>query len=91
MHILATNSASSANQMHVILRIFNTLKGRGVDCLCTDSLGNNALHYAVKCQAVELVNLLLDNGINVNIVNHEGHSPLSIALKGEANKVIWWK
>ena len=59
MHILATNSASSANQMNVILRIFKTLKDRGVDCLCTDSLGNNALHYAVKCRAIELVDLLL--------------------------------
>ena len=82
MHILAINSSASAQQKAVILRIFNTLQSRGVDCLCADNLGNNALHYAVKCRADELVSLLLGNGIEINLVNNEGHSPLSLALKG---------
>lgn len=33
MHILAINSANSGNQKQTILRIFNTLRDRGVDCL----------------------------------------------------------
>lgn len=82
MHILAINSSSSANQKQVILRIFNLLKTRGVDCLTTDDSGNNALHYSVKCQAIELVQILLSQGISVNVINQDGHSPLSIALKG---------
>ena len=88
MHILAINSASSQNQKAVITRIFNTLKARGVDCLGFDSLGCNALHYAVKCQANELVSLLLAGGISVNSVNEEGHSPLSLALRGEATPAL---
>ena len=82
MHILAINSASSFSQKAVIIRIFNTLKARGVDCLGVDNSKNNALHYAVKCEAYELISLLLSEGINFNQVNEEGHSPLSLSLKG---------
>lgn len=51
MQILAINSANSDNQKQTILRIFNTLRDRGVDCLGQDLSQNNALHYAVKCKA----------------------------------------
>lgn len=64
------------------MRIFNTLEARGVDCKSADNLNCNALHYAVKCHAIELVNLLLQNNIDCNLVNNEGHSPLTLALKG---------
>lgn len=47
MHILAINSRDSANSRAIILRIFNTLKNRGVDCLSPDTTNSNALHYAV--------------------------------------------
>ena len=101
MHILAINSASSANQKQVIMRIFNTLRDRGVDCLGQDLSENNALHYAVKCQAQELVSVLLEHGINVNVLNKDGHSPLSLAVRGtqvpfmqevaQINDPIWLK
>jgi len=88
MHILAINSSGSFNYKAVIMRIFNTLKDRGVDCLCQDSLQNNALHYAVKCHASDLVSVLLSHGIQVNVVNTEGQSPLSLALKGIATPAL---
>ena len=80
MHILAMNAVNSQSQQGVIKRIFNTLKQRGVDCICEDNTGSNALHYAVKCNAYELVELLIAEGISVNQINSEGHSPLSINL-----------
>jgi len=82
MHILATNSSGSANYKSIILRIFNTLNERGVECLSTDDSGSNALHYAVKCDAIELVSVLLGHNIDFNVINQEGHSALSLALKG---------
>ena len=82
MHILAINSRGSEQSKAIIVRIFNTLKSRGVDCLGNDNSLNNALHYAVKCRANDIVKLLLLEGINVNQVNEEGHSPLSLAMKG---------
>ena len=59
------------------------MEARGVDCKCADNLGSNALHYAVQCDSTELVKLLLENGIDCNLVNLEGHSPLSLALRGK--------
>ena len=52
MHILAKNS--SGGLMHILKRIYDQLKKRGVNCLEQDSLGNNALHYAVDCQCYDL-------------------------------------
>ena len=66
------------------MRIYKTLKQRGVDCLESDKLGSNALHYAVKCQATELVRMLIYDNIQVNKINEDGHSPLSLALKGKS-------
>ena len=88
MHILAMNSASSSNQKAVITRIFHTLKSRGVDCLGVDGTNNNALHYAVKCRAYELIGLLLAEGIQLNVINDEGHSPLSLSLKGDSTPAL---
>lgn len=34
--------------MHILKRIYDQLKKRGVNCLERDSLGNNALHYSVE-------------------------------------------
>ena len=82
-HILAKNSNNSQNHQHIISRIYKTLKQRGVDCLENDSLGNNALHFAVKCKATELVRMLIYDNIKVNTINSDGDSPLSIALKGK--------
>lgn len=36
----------------------------------------------MKCKAQELVSVLLEHGINVNVLNKDGHSPLSLALRG---------
>ena len=88
LHILAINSRNSENCKAVIVRIFKTLKSRGVDCLCTDNSGSNALHYAVMCKANEIVNLLLLERIDVNQVNDEGHSPLSLAMRGVPNSPL---
>jgi ankyrin repeat protein len=80
MHILAKNS--SGGLMHILRRIYNQLRKRGVNCLEQDSLGNNALHYAVTSNCYDLCSILLDEGISVNEINNEGHSPLSLYMKG---------
>jgi tetratricopeptide (TPR) repeat protein len=40
-----------------------------------------ALHHAVNYAGPELVELLLDHGAELNPVNHEGHTPLDIAVE----------
>ena len=79
MHILAMNSDNQSNQSAIINRISSTLQQRGVNCICEDNSGNNPLHYAVKKGFFDLVKFLIDAGANVNQINSDGHSPLSIA------------
>lgn len=81
-HILSMN-ASSCSYDH-LKRIYETLLKRGVDVQAKDIHGRNALHYAVISGSVQLVKLLLsqDNGYNPNEVDNEGHTPLSLCLKG---------
>ena len=81
MHILAKNA--TGGQMHILKRIYDQLRKRGVDCLATDALGCNALHYAVECNCYDLCKILLDEGVNVNKVNNVGHSPLTMHMKGQ--------
>jgi ankyrin repeat protein len=65
-HILAKNSNDNVTHHPVIARIYKTLKARGVDCLECDKHGNNALHFAVKQKAVEVVRMLICDNIKVN-------------------------
>lgn len=83
MHILAMNASQATSQVKIIERIFETLKKRGVDIKDDDLSGSNALHYAVISNSIEVCRLLIYNGIDQNKVNDEGHSPLSLALKGQ--------
>ena len=76
LHILSQN-AKLAN-FQVLERIYHTLKARGVDCLASDKQKNNALHFAVKSGSLALSKILIAEKINVNAINSEGHSPLSL-------------
>ena len=69
--------------MHTLKRIYDQLKKRGVNCLDQDSLGNNALHYAVDCNCYDLCHILIQEKIDINAVNHAGFTPLTILMKGE--------
>lgn len=42
----------------------------------------------MKNDALELVKVLLYNSIQVNVINQDGHSPLSLALKGKNLKTL---
>lgn len=86
MHILAKNS--NGGLFHILKRIYDQLKKRGVNCFEKDSLGNNALHYAVISSCYDLCEILINEGININEVNIEGQSPLSLYMKGEAGAAM---
>ena len=86
MHILAKNSTGGL--MHILRRIYDQLRKRGVNCLEQDSLGNNALHYSVISRCYDLCSILLEEGIKVNAVNNECHSPLSLLMKGSGGAIL---
>ena len=80
MHILAKNSLGG--KMQILKRIYDQLRKRGVNCLDVDSLGNNALHYAVESGCYDLCQILIDEGIDINAVNKKGFAPVNIYFKG---------
>ena len=43
--------------------------------------GNTALHLAVKNTNIEIIELLLQKGANLKIINSDNYTPLSLALK----------
>lgn len=68
------------------MRIYETLKKRGVDVKAKDNYGRTALHYSVISESLDLVKLLLEskNEYKVNEVDNDGHTPLSYFLKGKS-------
>lgn len=70
------------------------MKNEHVDINVTFGDGDSLLHYAVKLNDVEMVKILLERGIDVNIINEEnGLFPLHIAcekarIPGYVDRVI---
>ena len=54
----------------------------------SDNSNTSALHYAVSNNCFHLVRLLILEGLNVNQINNEGHSPLSLYLKTRSGLVV---
>ena len=77
-------NASSCSFEH-LQRIYEAFLKRGVDCKAKDNFGRNALHYSVISNSLQLVKLLLthSDGYNPNEIDKEGHTPLSLCLKGK--------
>jgi len=61
---------------------------KGVNINAVDAEGNTALHLAVQCNKVEIVEYLLEEGANVNIVNNAGYQPISEAISGGSSQII---
>ena len=52
------------------------LAGRGLDLLCQDDNANTCFHY---CGTIQVAEVLLQAGVNVNSKNHQGNTPLHAA------------
>lgn len=61
-------------------RIIEALVKAGADVHVTNNKGQGPLHPAAKSQCLESVKLLLDAGIDVNLVDHADKSPLYYAV-----------
>ena len=84
-------NAGGCSKDHLI-RIYETLKKRGVDVKAKDSFGRTALHYAVISGSLELVKLLLSshNDYQINEVDKDGYTPLSYFLKGKSSEQLFY-
>ena len=60
----------------------------GIDVNARDVFGDNAgLHWAAKLGLAEMARLLIDNGADLDIRNHDGNTPLHWAA-GEGQKEL---
>ena len=50
-----------------------------VDVKAADNLGDTALHGAARIKSAEIVQLLVDAGAEINVVNKRGQTPLFTA------------
>lgn len=55
----------------------------GSDVNAADTFGNTGMHYAVNNRNFDMVRLLIENGSNLKLENHEGTTPLIAAEKTE--------
>jgi len=65
----------------LLKRIYDEFNVRGIDCFENDNFNNNALHYAVNSNCYDLCKILISDGININLVNDKGKTPLHNAIK----------
>lgn len=76
--------AAQANDLAALKKIMAISKDRNV----VDSYGNGLLHYAVSKGNKDMVEYLLDEGLNPNKLNQFGNFPLSVAVyKGHTDVV----
>jgi hypothetical protein len=64
-----------------VRRILRGYGGRRVDINQLDSFGNTALHWAVMNDKADIVQLLIEGGAKVNVVNEEAQTPLLRACR----------
>ena len=47
-----------------------------------DASGNTAMHYAVHLRKMEMMDILIKAGADVNIFNSAGQKPIAVAIEG---------
>ncbi|XP_044582156.1 putative ankyrin repeat protein RF_0381 [Cotesia glomerata] len=85
--LTAYHVAVSENALEMVKYFLNVLK---VEVNSKTEDGENALQLAGRAKSTEMINLLLDNGININHVNEQdsGQTALHIAIRLDDNELV---
>eukprot|EP01129_Flabellula_baltica_P009441 TRINITY_DN3858_c0_g1_i1.p1 TRINITY_DN3858_c0_g1~~TRINITY_DN3858_c0_g1_i1.p1 ORF type:complete len:465 (+),score=81.65 TRINITY_DN3858_c0_g1_i1:2-1396(+) len=68
----------------------NMFDKRGIGKLGRDEFGNNFIHHAAVSGSIEMVAFLLERGIDVDLTNREGFTPLLMAAQaGQEDMVLF--
>jgi ankyrin repeat protein len=70
-------------------QIVKLLIDKGVDIDAVDSFGNTALHYAVEKENLDLIELIIKSGCDVNkTLRHDNDTPLHYACFQKNRRVV---
>ncbi|KAJ8673555.1 hypothetical protein QAD02_004817 [Eretmocerus hayati] len=83
LHVAVSRAIKDKSQLELISKLFDL----GANVKVTTKNGSNLLHHAIKLHnanrythTYELVMLLLDLGVDLNVIDHENVSPLALAV-----------
>ena len=78
LHRLCIGNATTGSEE----KCFRLLRDAGANLSATEGMGNHVpLHYAVQRRSSSLASLLIEAGVNVNVTNSNGTTPLHDAAK----------
>lgn len=81
---MATNLYTLADIMLRPLEEFKkAYKAEAIDVNAQDSFGFTLLHYAVARSRLDIVELLLTEGVNLTLTNDRGQTALNLAIKDD--------
>ena len=85
LHCVANNcDAQLSNKQLEYTYIQHILNDENFDIDQQDSIGNTPLHWAFSLTSLSLASILLANGADVNVLNHEDKTALNIALEKQS-------
>lgn len=83
-----TSSLLEAAKNHDIKRVRLALKDGNEDVNVANINGWTAATFAASTGDFEILTFLIENGIDLNIANNEGYTPLMVAAAEVSNLVI---
>ena len=72
--------------MDIVVNYFLQLENIVINA--TDHWGNTALHIAIRHRHIEIIKLLLEYGIDFNVLNNDGMTPLHLATSYSYEEVV---
>lgn len=86
-HLFAQNSVL-ITQAQLYDKIYNKLRVKKIPFEETDNFGRNCLHYAMEAGSEDLIKDLLGLGLDPNMLDKEGMSPLGLLVSKNSSKIF---
>ena len=77
-HLFAHNSRRI--EQSLFDKILGKLEAKNLDFASKDNLGRSSLHYSCQAGCVKLINILLGKGLDPNLSDNSGMTPLGLLL-----------
>ncbi len=86
VHLFALNSNRISQDLYD--KILAKLEAKNIDFSAVDNLVRTALHYACEAGCLKFIKLLLEKGLNCNLADKYGQTPLGLMAKNSFTHLI---